>query len=183
MGRPRGRGRELASARSPRRCGRRRAKRAALDHKKALCRDKRAAFETVSLAGVEPGGADPHLDAIVAEREELHDLAELARDVLSERELETVLSSQGVSRAEIGARHGLSVRAVERCLDRAQHKLDEASTVMSEWGRCAMVALAISEIKTGRIGPRDPGYERGIRHLKRCPRCRARTPIPIGQVA
>jgi hypothetical protein len=90
-----------------------------------------------------------------------------------------VLSGQGVARAQIGARYGLSVRAVERCLDRAQHKLDEANAVMSERGRCAMVALAISEIKTGRIGSGHPGYERGIVHLNRCWRCRARTPIPI----
>jgi DNA-directed RNA polymerase specialized sigma24 family protein len=156
----------------------------ALDYKKALGRDKRAAFETVPLAGVEPGGADPHLDAMVAEREELHDLAELAKDVLSPRELEImVLSSQGVSRAQIGARYGLSVRAVERCLDRAQHKLDEASAVMSERGRCAMVALAVSEIKTGRIGPGEPGFERGIAHLDRCWRCRACTPIAIRRTA
>jgi DNA-directed RNA polymerase specialized sigma24 family protein len=156
----------------------------ALDHKKALRRDKRAAFETVPLAAVEPGGTDPHLDAMVAEREELHDLAELARDVLSPRELEImVLSSQGVSRAEIGARHGLSVRAVERCLDRVQHRLDDASAVMSERGRCAMVALAVSEIKTGRIGPGEPGFERGVAHLNRCWRCRAGTPIPSRQTA
>jgi DNA-directed RNA polymerase specialized sigma24 family protein len=138
----------------------------ALDHKKALSRDKRAALETVPLAVVEPGGVDPQLDAVVAEREELHDLAELAKDVLSQRELEIViLSRQGVARAEIGARYGLSVRAVERCLDRAQHKLDDARAVMSERGRCAMVALAISEIKTGRIGPGHPGYDRGVAHL------------------
>jgi len=156
----------------------------ALDHKKAVRRDKRAAFETVPLGAVERGGADPHLDAVVAEREELHDLAELAKDVLSQQEVEImVLSSQGVARAEIGARYGLSVRAVERCLDRAQHKLDEASAVMSERGRCAMVALAISEIKTGRIGPGEPGYDRGIAHLNRCWRCRASTPIPSRQTA
>jgi DNA-directed RNA polymerase specialized sigma24 family protein len=156
----------------------------ALDHKKALRRGKRRAAETVPLTSVEPGGVDPQLDIFVGEREELHDFAELAKDVLSQRELEiVVLSGQGVARARIGARYGLSVRAVERCLDRAQHKLDAASAVMSERGRCAMVALAISEIKTGRIGPGHPGYERGIAHLERCWRCRARAPIPIRQAA
>jgi DNA-directed RNA polymerase specialized sigma24 family protein len=153
----------------------------ALDHKKALRRDKRAAVETVSLAAVECG-VDPQLDVMITEREELHDLAEVARDVLSQRELEIVLLSRhGVPRADIAARHGLSVRAVERCLDRAQRKLDDAIAVMSERGRCAMVALAISEIKTGRIGPGHPGYERGIAHLKRCRHCRASTPIDIRQ--
>ena len=156
----------------------------ALDHRKALHRAKRAAFETVPMAAVEHGGADPQLDAVVAERKELRDLAELARDVLSQRELEiVVLSGRGVARAQIGTRYGLSVRAVERCLDRAQHKLDDAIAVMNERGRCAMLALAISDIKTGRIGPGHPRYERGIAHLKRCRRCGARTPIPSRQVA
>jgi DNA-directed RNA polymerase specialized sigma24 family protein len=155
----------------------------ALDHKKALRREKRAAVETVPLIA-DCGGVDPELDILVGEREELCDFLELAKDVLSQRELEiVVLSGQGVARAEIGARYGLSVRAVERCLDRAQHKLDDASAVMSERGRCAMVALAISDIKTGRIRPGDPGYERGMAHLNRCRNCRASTPIPIRQVA
>jgi DNA-directed RNA polymerase specialized sigma24 family protein len=155
----------------------------ALDRKKALRRDKRAAFETVPLAAVEPGGVDPQLDAMVAEREELHDLAELAKDVLSQRELEIViLSRQGVARAEIGARYGLSVRSVERCLDRAQHRLDDGIAVMSATGRCGMLALTISDIKTGRIGPGHPRYLRGIAHLRRCRSCRARTPIPMRRV-
>jgi RNA polymerase sigma factor (sigma-70 family) len=152
----------------------------ALDHKKALRRDKRAAVETVPLAAVEPEGVDPHLDAMVAEREELRDLAELAKDVLSQQELEImVLSGQGVPRAEIGARYGLSARAVERCLDRAHHKLDDGIALMSACGRCGMLALTISDIKTGRIAPGDPRYERGIAHLTRCRRCRASTPIDI----
>jgi DNA-directed RNA polymerase specialized sigma24 family protein len=156
----------------------------ALDHKKALRRDKRGAFETVPLAAVEAGGVDPHLDAVVAEREELHHLAELARDVLSQRELEImVLSGQGVTRAQIGARYGLSVRAVERCLDRAQHQLDDAIAVMNATGRCRMLALRISDIKSGRISPGDPRYDRGMAHLKRCPHCRASAPIPIRPVA
>jgi DNA-directed RNA polymerase specialized sigma24 family protein len=154
----------------------------ALDHKKALSRGKRAAVDTVPLEAVECGGVDPQLDVMIAEREELHDLAELARDVLTQRELEIMLlSRQGVARADIAARYRLSVRAVERCLDRAQRKLDDASVVMSERGRCAMVALAISEIKTGRIGPGHPGYERGIAHLKRCRQCRVSAPIDIRQ--
>ena len=57
-------------------------------------REKRAAVKTVPLASVECGGVDPELDVLVAEREELHDLAELAKDVLSQRELEIVLLSQ-----------------------------------------------------------------------------------------
>jgi RNA polymerase sigma factor (sigma-70 family) len=156
----------------------------ALDHKKALSRDQRAALATVPLAAIEPEGVDPHLDAVIAEREELHDLAELAKDLLSQRELEImVLSGQGVSRAEIGARYGLSVRSVERCLDRAQHKLNEGTALMSAWGRCGMLALTISDIKTGRIGAGDPRYEPGIAHLKRCRQCRVSTPISIQQVA
>jgi DNA-directed RNA polymerase specialized sigma24 family protein len=131
----------------------------ALDHKKALRREKRAAVETVPLAGVECGGVDPELDVLVAEREELHDLAELAKDLLSQRELEIVLlSRQGVPRADIGARYGLSVRSVERCLDRVQRKLDEGMAVMSARGRCGMLALTISDIKTGRIGPGHARY-------------------------
>jgi DNA-directed RNA polymerase specialized sigma24 family protein len=156
----------------------------ALDHKKAVGRDKRAAYETAPLAAIEREGVDPHLDAVVAEREELRDLAELAKDVLSERELEImVLSGQGVPRAEIGARYSQSVRSVERCLERAHHKLDVGKELMSAWGRCGMLALTISDIKTGRIGPGDPRYERGIAHLKRCRQCRVSTPIPIQPAA
>jgi DNA-directed RNA polymerase specialized sigma24 family protein len=155
----------------------------ALDHKKALCRNKRAALETVPLAAIAPGGVDPHLDAVVAEREELHDLAELAKDVLSPHELEILsLSRQGVSRAQIGARYGLSVRAVERCLHRAQRKLDDGVAAMSARGRCGMLALTVSDIKTGRIGPGHPRYERGIAHLRRCRRCRTSAPIPTREL-
>jgi DNA-directed RNA polymerase specialized sigma24 family protein len=155
----------------------------ALDHKKALGRNKRAVLETVPLAAGEGGGVDPQLDAVVAEREELHDLAELARDVLFKQELEILLlRRQGVARAEIAARYGLSVRAVERCLGRAQHKLDDGIAVMSATGRCGMLALTISDIKTGRIGPGHPRYESGITHLKRCRRCRTSAPIPTPEL-
>jgi DNA-directed RNA polymerase specialized sigma24 family protein len=154
----------------------------ALDHKKALRREKRAAVQTVPLGVVECRGVDPELDVLVAEREELHDLAELAKDVLSWRELEIVLlSRQGVPRADIGARYGLSVRSVERCLERAQHKLDDGIAAMSARGRCGMLALTISDIKTGYIGPGHPRYEHGIAHLKRCRSCRASTPIEMRQ--
>jgi DNA-directed RNA polymerase specialized sigma24 family protein len=154
----------------------------ALDYKKALGRSKRAALETVPLVG-DGGGVDPHLDAVVAEREELQDLAELAQDVLAQRELEILsLSRQGVSRAQIGARYGLSVRAVERCLQRAQRKLDDGVAAMSARGRCGMLALTVSDIKTGRIGPGHSRYERGITHLKRCRHCRTSAPIPTPEL-
>jgi DNA-directed RNA polymerase specialized sigma24 family protein len=155
----------------------------ALDRKKALGRNKRAAVETVPLADGDAGNmVDPQLDDVVAEREELHDLAELAKDVLSQRELEIMLLSRhGVARAEIAKRYGLSVRAVERCLARAQHKLDDGIAVMSARGRCGMLALTVSDIKTGRIGPGHPRYDRGIAHLKRCHRCRTSAPIPTRQ--
>jgi DNA-directed RNA polymerase specialized sigma24 family protein len=152
----------------------------ALDHKKAQARLKRAAA-TVPLTGAECVGADPHLDGLVGEREELHDLAELAHDVLSPIEREIVLLSRlGVPRAELARRHGLSVRCVERYLKRAQRRLDEAVATMSVRGRCAMLALTVSDIKTGRIGPGHPRYERGIRHLRRCPQCRTTKPITVG---
>lgn len=148
----------------------------ALDRKKAHGRLKRTA-ETLPLQLADDMGSDPHLDTLVSEREELVDLAELARDILSDRELSIVLlSRQGVPRAQIAERYGLSVRQVERCLERAQHKLDQGVTAMRTRGRCAMVALAISDIKNGRIGPGDPGFERGMAHLRRCSRCRAITP-------
>lgn len=148
----------------------------ALDRKKAQGRLKRTA-DTLPLELVDEVGSDLYLDALVGEREELADLAELARDLLSDRELGIVLlSRQGVPRAQIAERYGLSVRRVERCLERAQHKLDEGVAAMRSRGRCAMVALAISDINAGRVTPGDPGFERGMIHLRRCPRCRAITP-------
>jgi RNA polymerase sigma factor (sigma-70 family) len=156
----------------------------ALDHKKAMSRAKRGASEVVPMHSVDRLGVDPQIDALVAEREELRDLAELAKDVLSRQEIEIlVLSRLDVPRAEIGERYGLSVRCVERWLERAQRKLDEGREAMEERGRCAMLALTISDIKTGRIGPDHPRYQRGKEHLDRCWRCCGSTPIEAPEAA
>jgi RNA polymerase sigma factor (sigma-70 family) len=156
----------------------------ALDHKKGVSRAKRGAAEVVPMHSVERIGVDPQIDLLVAEREELRDLAELAKDVLSQREFEILtLSRLDVSRAEIGERYGLSVRCVERWLERAQRKLDEGRVAMQQRGRCAMLALTISDIKTGRIGPGHPRYQRGREHLDRCWHCRGNTPIGTSKVA
>jgi RNA polymerase sigma factor (sigma-70 family) len=150
----------------------------ALDHKKALRRDKRSAGETVTLGTVENVGSDPQLDATVATREELRHLAEVAREVLSSQELEIVLLSKlGLSRSEIAVRHGLSVRQVERWLERSQRKLDQGADALRAHGRCQMLALTISEIKTGRIGPEHPRYRAAVEHLDDCWRCRATVPV------
>lgn len=150
----------------------------ALDHKKAVRREKRGAFDTVPLAIGQDDGLDPQLDATVAEREELRHLAELAREVLSPQELEIMLLSKlGLSRSEIGARHGLSVRQVERSLERSQRKLDQAVEALRAHGRCQMLALTISEIKTGRIGPEHPRYQVAAEHLDGCWRCRGAAPV------
>jgi len=156
----------------------------ALDRKRTLSRAKRAATDTVYVASMDSCGADPELDVLVAEREELRHRAELARDVLSDREFQiAALSGQGVPRAQIAQRYGLSVRSVERRLERAQRKLDAGLAVMSTRGRCAMLALTIADIKTGRIRPGHPRYESGNEHLNGCWRCRARSPIDARQAA
>lgn len=121
---------------------------------------------------------------LVCEREELRDLAELAKDVLSQQEFEILaLSKLDVPRAEIGERYGLSVRCVERWLERVQRKLDEGREAMQERGRCGMLALTISDIRTGRIGPEHPRYQRGREHLDRCWHCCGSTPIDASQAA
>jgi len=89
----------------------------------------------------------------------------------------------GLSRAEIARQHGLTVRQVERSLDRAQRKLEDGMSVMRERGRCGMLALTISDIKTNRIAPGTPRHERGTRHLQRCWHCRATPPLTERQVA
>ena len=156
----------------------------ALDHKKAVSRAKRGAGEVVPMHSVDRLGVDPQIDALVAEREELRDLAELAKDVLSPQEIEILaLSKLDVTRAQISQRYGLSVRCVERRLERAQRKLDEGREAMEERGRCAMLALTISDIKTGRIGPDHPRYQRGKEHLDRCWRCPGSRPIDASQAA
>jgi transposase len=104
--------------------------------------------------------------------------------VLSDREFQiAVLSGQGVPRAQIAQRYGLSVRSVERCLERAQRKLDGGLEVMSTRGRCAMLALTIADIKTGRIRPGHPRYDSGNHHLGGCWGCRATTAIDARQAA
>jgi len=156
----------------------------ALDRKRTLSRAKRAAANTVYLASMDSCGVDLELDVLVAEREELRHRAELARDVLSRRELEVaVLSGQGVPRAQIAKRYGMSVRSVERYLQRAQRKLDDGLAVMSMRGRCALLALTIADIKTGRIRPGHPRYQRGNEHLNHCWRCRATTAVDGRQTA
>jgi RNA polymerase sigma factor (sigma-70 family) len=153
----------------------------ALTHIRTRARVKRTA-DLVPLDETHQLGVDPQLDGLVAEREELADRAELARDVLTGREREIlILRSQGVSRAQIAARYGVSVRCVERRLERAQRTLDEGLAMMRQRGRCAMLALTVSDINTGQIGPGDPRYERGIRHLNRCARCRTTPPIQVAQ--
>lgn len=151
---------------------------------RALDRKKRPAAEMVELSALEGMAIDPELDLRLAEREELRDLAELARDLLDRDELEIlVLSGWGVPRCEIARRHGLTVRQVERWIERAQHKLDDGARVMRERGRCAMLTLAISDVKTGRAAPGTPRHERGARHLRRCRHCRTTSPVPQLQVA
>jgi hypothetical protein len=72
---------------------------------------------------------------------------------------------------------------VERWIDRAQRRLDEGREAMDQRGRCAMLALTISDIKTGRIGPGHARYQRGKEHLERCWRCCGSTPIQAPEAA
>jgi DNA-directed RNA polymerase specialized sigma24 family protein len=158
----------------------------ALDRKKALARLKRDG-QTVPLDDGDEDRAlasDLEIDRQVAEREELRHLGELVKEVLSDRERGVMaLSKLGLKRAQIGERHGLTVRQVERCLERAQRKLDTAVDLMSEMGRCRMLALVIANIKAGRVGPEHPRYTDGMAHLEACWRCRARVPIDQSEAA
>jgi RNA polymerase sigma factor (sigma-70 family) len=138
---------------------------------------RRKSIRTVELALAESVGFYPQLDLLVAEREELCDLRELAREVLDPVEFEILeLVEEGARRAEVAQRFGLSVRQVIRLLGRARRKLDVALAEMREHGRCGMLAPRIADINAGRIGPGEPGWEAGTEHLARCRRCRSSAP-------
>jgi RNA polymerase sigma factor (sigma-70 family) len=144
---------------------------------RAIERLRRKSIRTVELALAENLGIDPQLDLLIAEREELRDLRELASDVLDPVEFEILeLVEEGMRRAEVAQRFDLNVRQVIRLLGRARRKLDVARAEMREHCRCGMLAPRIADIGSGRIGPGDPGWEAGTEHLARCRRCRSSTP-------
>jgi RNA polymerase sigma factor (sigma-70 family) len=82
---------------------------------------------TMGLSGVEEVGVDPQLDTQVASREQAHEVAALARRVLSAEELRMLwLLACGYEAREIGQRVGVSEREVRTSLQRARRKLRTA---------------------------------------------------------
>jgi RNA polymerase sigma factor (sigma-70 family) len=140
---------------------------------RAADRLRRKTLPIVELSAIESLSVDLELDALVAEREELRDLRELAIELLEPREYEIVqLVAGGMRRADVAERMGLSSRQVKRILERARDKLERGRTLQDELGRCAMVARTIAEIRAGATGPADPRRAGTLAHLARCARCR-----------
>lgn len=140
---------------------------------RAIDRLRHKTVQTVDLSVIENISIDPQVDALVAEREELCDLQEVAREVLKPHEYAIVrLVELGVRRAVVANRLGLSLRQVKRMRERARQKLDVARAQLEQQGRCQMVALIIADIDAGAIGPADPRSVAAVRHLERCTGCR-----------
>lgn len=151
---------------------------------RAIDRLRHKTVQTVDLGVIENVSTDPQVDALVAEREELHDLQEIAQEVLKPREYAIVqLVELGVRRAVVADRLGLRLRQVKRARERARKKLDVARAQLEQQGRCQMVALTVAEIDAGAIGLADPRRAAALAHLARCPRCRRSLAIATSRPA
>jgi hypothetical protein len=102
--------------------------------------------------------------ALVAEREELRDLHEVAKEALHPQGYTIVrLAASGVRRTVVAKRFGLRLRQVKRVRERARATLEAAWTRLEEQGRCAMVASTLADIGAGTVGPTDPRAQGGDR--------------------
>jgi DNA-directed RNA polymerase specialized sigma24 family protein len=138
--------------------------------------------QTVHLSVIENIRIDSQVDALVAEREELGDLQEVAREVLKPHEYAIVrLVELGVRRAIVANQLGLSLRQVKRVRERVRQKLDLARAQLKQQGRCQMVSLTIAEIDAGAIGPADPRSVAAVTHLARCAGCRRSFSVATGR--
>jgi RNA polymerase sigma factor (sigma-70 family) len=148
---------------------------------RAIDRIRRRRVPTLELAAAENRGRDPQLDTLIAAREELRRLHEIAPHVLDADE-RTVLRQrgQGERRAAIAEREGLSFRQVRRILEHAREKLEEARVLLDEYGTCAIVMLTIDDIDAGKIELGDPRRAAAIEHLARCGRCRGSRRVAAG---
>ena len=97
----------------------------------------RKALRTVQVSAAEHLDRD-QLDTLVAERDELRDLQELAASLLKPMEYEIVrLAEAGVGRAELANRRYLSPRRVKRVLEQARGgmRVRGAFRRARSWGR------------------------------------------------
>lgn len=149
---------------------------------RAIDRLRHKTVQTVDLSVIENVSIDLQVDALVAEREELCDLQEVAREVLKPHEYAIVrLVELGVQRAVVANRLGLSLRQVKRVRERTREKLDGARAQLEQHGRCQMVALTIADIDAGAIGPADSRRAAAVGHLARCSRCRGSLAVATGR--
>jgi RNA polymerase sigma factor (sigma-70 family) len=148
---------------------------------RAIDRLRRRTVPTIELSLIENLAVDLEVDALVAEREELRDLNEVAMEGLKPREYAIVrLVASGVRRPVVAKRFGLRPRQVKRVHDRARPKLAAARARLEEQGRCGMVATTIADISAGVIDADDPRRGGATKHLAQCPWCRRSQTIRFG---
>jgi hypothetical protein len=141
---------------------------------RAAERLRRRSLPIVALSAVENPGVDPQLDLLVAQREEVSHLLEVARELLNAREYEILRPAESrVARSEVASRLDLTPRQVKRVLERTHAKLNAGQAELREHGHCGLVARVIANIQSGAIEPNHPQWTAGVENFARCRRRRS----------
>jgi hypothetical protein len=132
-------------------------------------------LQNVELSHAGDVAVDEGIEERVADRQEMGDVGEVLDETLDERERGAlVLIWEGLSRREVAEELHINEGQVKRVIERARGKLRPVLERLSTHGRCGMLALTITDIAEGRIGPESPRWELGQKHLARYPSCRRR---------